>query len=180
MDCEPYSQTVNLVAVGKFKQVESTFDDFIVQDIFFNYTNAICWSTILIGYSVWFFRSDNMEKIEKICQKRALELFKLDPKEWGVNVHSLSGSIANLVAYTAITGPRGRIMGLDLYDGGHYSHGYHGNNDESNAASIMSLFFDTYSYKLNPTTGYIDYDELHRTAKVVKPKLIVAGTYHFW
>ncbi|KAJ8319195.1 hypothetical protein KUTeg_004286 [Tegillarca granosa] len=93
-------------------------------------------------------RSDNMDKIEKICQKRALELFKLDPEEWGVNVHSLSGSIANLVAYTAIAGPHGKIMGLDLFDGGHYSHGFHGSIDDTMATSIKlhysgDLFINT-------------------------------------
>ena len=61
--------------------------------------------------------------MERLCQKRALEVFGLDPEKWGVNVQTLSGSPANFAVYTAIVEPNGRIMGLDLPDGGHLSHG---------------------------------------------------------
>lgn len=59
-----------------------------------------------------------VDKLELLCQKRALEAFDLNPKEWGVNVQPYSGSPANFGAYTAVMQPHDRIMGLDLPDGG--------------------------------------------------------------
>jgi glycine hydroxymethyltransferase len=59
-----------------------------------------------------------IDKIELLCQKRALEAFKLNSSEWGVNVQPYSGSPANFAAYSAILKPHDRIMGLDLPHGG--------------------------------------------------------------
>ena len=64
-----------------------------------------------------------IDKIEVICQTRALKCFGLDPNEWGVNVQSYSGSVANLSAYGGILTPGDRLMGLDLPSGGHLTHG---------------------------------------------------------
>ena len=65
-----------------------------------------------------------IDQVELLCQQRALEAFRLDPEEWGVNVQSLSGSPANFQVYTALLKPHDRIMGLDLPHGGHLSHGF--------------------------------------------------------
>ncbi|KAK9515560.1 hypothetical protein VZT92_026196 [Zoarces viviparus] len=59
-----------------------------------------------------------VDKIELLCQKRALFAFGLDPSLWGVNVQPYSGSPANFAAYTSVLQPHDRIMGLDLPDGG--------------------------------------------------------------
>ena len=55
---------------------------------------------------------------------RALQTYKLDASEWGVNVQPYSGSPANFAVYTALLKPHDRIMGLDLPSGGHLTHGY--------------------------------------------------------
>ncbi|XP_071131956.1 serine hydroxymethyltransferase, cytosolic-like [Mytilus edulis] len=113
-----------------------------------------------------------IDEMERLCQRRALEAYKLDPAKWGVNVQPLSGSPANFAVYTALVGPHGRIMGLDLPDGGHLSHGF---MTPTKKISATSVYFESMPYKVNPETGLIDYDELHRNAKLFLPKMIVAG-----
>jgi glycine hydroxymethyltransferase len=56
--------------------------------------------------------NEYIDEIEILCQKRALEAYRLDPAEWGVNVQPYSGSPANLAVYTAVVEPHGRIMGI--------------------------------------------------------------------
>ena len=68
--------------------------------------------------------NEHIDRIELLCQKRALEAFHLDSDKWGVNVQCLSGSPANLQVYQALMPVHGRLMGLDLPHGGHLSHGY--------------------------------------------------------
>ncbi|KAL4120781.1 hypothetical protein QTP88_013407 [Uroleucon formosanum] len=114
-----------------------------------------------------------IDQIEVLCQKRCLETFSLDPNLWGVNVQPYSGSPANVEAYTAlIGGSKGRIMGLDLPDGGHISHGLMAQKKRLSAASI---FFETLPYHVNMETGLIDYEELEKSAKNFKPDIIIAG-----
>lgn len=66
-----------------------------------------------------------IDKVEYLCQARALAAFGLKDKEWGVNVQPYSGSPANFAVYTALLPPHARMMGLDLPSGGHLTHGYY-------------------------------------------------------
>ncbi|XVE95149.1 hypothetical protein REPUB_Repub02eG0071500 [Reevesia pubescens] len=116
--------------------------------------------------------NEYIDMAESLCQKRALEAFGLDPAKWGVNVQSLSGSPANFQVYTALLKPHERIMALDLPHGGHLSHGY---QTDTKKISAVSIFFETMPYRLNESTGYIDYDQLEKSAVLFRPKLIVAG-----
>lgn len=113
-----------------------------------------------------------IDQVESLCQQRALKAFGLKPEEWGVNVQPYSGSPANFAVYTALVEPHGRIMGLDLPDGGHLTHGFY---TATKKVSATSIFFESMPYKINLQTELIDYDKLQETAKLFKPRLIVAG-----
>lgn len=86
---------------------------------------------------------------------------------------ALSGSPANLYAYSALLNTHDRLMGLDLPHGGHLSHGYQIPNKK---ISHISKYFETFPYRLNEKTGLIDYEKLEEAALLYRPKIIVAGT----
>eukprot|EP01029_Cantina_marsupialis_P015060 TRINITY_DN32_c0_g2_i1.p1 TRINITY_DN32_c0_g2~~TRINITY_DN32_c0_g2_i1.p1 ORF type:complete len:489 (+),score=176.56 TRINITY_DN32_c0_g2_i1:99-1565(+) len=113
-----------------------------------------------------------IDMAENLCIDRALTAFRLNSEEWGVNVQTLSGSPANFQAYTAVLQPHDRILSLDLPHGGHLSHGF---QTPKAKVSKVSLFFESMPYRLNEETGFIDYDEVERSAELFRPKLIVAG-----
>jgi len=113
-----------------------------------------------------------IDKLETICIERALTAFKLDPERWSVNVQSYSGSTANFSAFTAMLAPGDRVMGLNLPDGGHLSHGYY---TPSRAINVSSMYFTSMPYGVDKTTGLIDYDDMEKTALRFRPKMIVVG-----
>ncbi|KAL2109687.1 hypothetical protein VUR80DRAFT_2121 [Thermomyces stellatus] len=117
--------------------------------------------------------NEHIDEAESLCQQRALQAFDLSADRWGVNVQPLSGSPANLYAYSAILQPHDRIMGLDLPHGGHLSHGY---QLPTKKISMVSKYFETFPYRLDEATGLIDYDKLRDNALLYRPKIIIAGT----
>merc|ERR1719273_2400438 len=116
--------------------------------------------------------NEYVDQLERLAQTRALALYNLDPEKWGVNVQPYSGSPANMAVLTAVAEPHGRIVGLDLPDGGHLTHGFYTSTKKISASSI---FFESLPYKVNPETGLIDYDELEKNATLFKPRMIIAG-----
>lgn len=110
-----------------------------------------------------------VDEVETLCQKRALKTFGLSDKTWSVNVQPLSGSPANLAVYLALVphDGKGKIMGMNLSDGGHLTHGH--------KVSSTGKFFKQISYGVDAKTERLDYEKLKKLAKKEKPHLIVAG-----
>mmetsp|Transcript_26307 Transcript_26307/g.44390 ORF Transcript_26307/g.44390 Transcript_26307/m.44390 type:complete len:306 (+) Transcript_26307:149-1066(+) len=115
--------------------------------------------------------NEHIDEAERLCQQRALDAFSLSPDEWGVNVQTLSGSPANFQAYSAVLEPHDRILAMDLPSGGHLSHGY---QTDKKKISAVSVFYESFPYQLN-AEGRIDYDQMEASAKLFRPKMIIAG-----
>lgn len=105
---------------------------------------------------------ENVDKIELLAQERASELFNVKY----VNVQPYSGSVANAAVFMSLLNPDDKVLGLSLASGGHLSHGY--------KISFSGTFYDSYTYELN-AEGKLDYDEIEKIAKKVKPKMIICG-----
>ncbi|KAJ3255274.1 hypothetical protein HDU77_003746 [Chytriomyces hyalinus] len=113
-----------------------------------------------------------IDQAETLCQRRALDLFNLDPAKWGVNVQALSGAPANLYVYNALMKPHERLMGLDLPHGGHLSHGF---QTDTKKISAVSIYFESMPYRVREDTGVIDFEMLKKTAALYRPKVLIAG-----
>lgn len=103
-----------------------------------------------------------VDEIEQLAIDRACELFGAK----FANVQPHSGAQANTAVYFALLNPGDKVMGMDLSQGGHLTHG--------SPVNLSGKYYDFVSYGVN-CDGYIDYDLLAEKAAEVKPKLIVAG-----
>uniref|UniRef100_A0A2N9G7M0 Serine hydroxymethyltransferase n=1 Tax=Fagus sylvatica TaxID=28930 RepID=A0A2N9G7M0_FAGSY len=117
--------------------------------------------------------NQHIDQIELLCHDRALAAFHLDPEKWGVNVQPYSCTSANFAVFTGLLLPNDRVMGLDSPSGGHLSHGYY--TPSGKKVSATSIFFENLPYKVNPHTGYIDYDKLEEKVLDFRPKILICG-----
>jgi glycine hydroxymethyltransferase len=115
----------------------------------------------------------NMDQIESLCRKRALETFNLDSDMWHANVQAVTGSVANLAVYNSILSPGDRILSMYLPHGGHLSHGWKLGPDRP--ISFTSKVYDIDYYYVNKEREVFDYDEIKRKAQKFKPNLIISG-----
>ena len=104
-----------------------------------------------------------VDQIETIAIERLKKLFNVNY----ANVQPHSGSQANMAAIRSVCNHNDVILGMSLDAGGHLTHGY--------KLSFSGTDYIAYSYGVNSETGLIDYDEVLRIAREVKPKLIIGG-----
>ncbi|MDR1637676.1 MAG: glycine hydroxymethyltransferase, partial [Treponema sp.] len=93
-----------------------------------------------------------LEKYQAANGGREINLYKLSGAQW----KELKAELGNQ-----------RLLGLDYYSGGHLTHGYRYN--------VSARMFDVYSYSVSKETGLLDYDEIEKQAKEVKPLILLAG-----
>lgn len=104
-----------------------------------------------------------VDKVETLAIERAKKLFGAEH----ANVQAHSGANANTAVYFAFLQPGDTIMGMNLSQGGHLSHG--------SPVNISGKYYNVVPYGVTHETERIDYDEFARIAKEAQPKLIVAG-----
>ena len=106
---------------------------------------------------------EHVDVVEDIARDRAKELFGAEH----ANVQPHSGSQANQAVYLTFLSPGDTVLGLDLAHGGHLTHGMRLNQS--------GILFDFHSYGVTEDTHRIDFDQVDRLAKELRPKMIVAG-----
>ena len=104
-----------------------------------------------------------VDVVEDIARKRACELFGADH----ANVQPHSGAQANMTVYFAMLELGDTVMGMNLSEGGHLTHG--------SPVNMSGKYFNFVSYGVDPVTHRIDYDKVLELAKECKPKMIVCG-----
>ena len=102
-----------------------------------------------------------------IFENKAIEYVTKLFKVKYANVQPHSGSSANMAVYRALLNHKDKVLGMNLSDGGHLTHGY--------KLNFSGIDYDIVSYGLNPQTERLDYDEIERIALKEKPKMIIAG-----
>ena len=104
-----------------------------------------------------------VDVVEEIARERAKKLFGCN----FANVQPHSGANANLATFFALVNPGDTVMGMNLQQGGHLSHG--------SPVNISGKYFNIVPYGVSDETETIDYDEMRKIALECKPKLIVVG-----
>jgi glycine hydroxymethyltransferase len=111
----------------------------------------------------WYGGCENVDVVEQLAIDRAKEIFGAEH----VNVQPHSGSQANMAVYFSVLKPGDRIFTMDLAHGGHLTHGH--------PANFSGRFFEVTHYGVSSNDECLDYAELEKTARVLKPALIVVG-----
>ena len=100
---------------------------------------------------------------ERLAIKRVKALFNCDY----ANVQPHAGAQANAAVFLALVNPGDTVMGMNLAQGGHLTHG--------NPANFSGRHYNIVPYGLDPQTGFLDYDEMERIALQTRPKMLIGG-----
>jgi len=106
---------------------------------------------------------EHVDEAESLAIERAKALFHAEY----ANVQPHSGASANLAAYFSLLEPGDTVLGMDLSNGGHLTHG--------SPANMSGKYFNFVPYRVHPQTERLDFDQIRELALKHRPKLIVAG-----
>ena len=106
---------------------------------------------------------EHVDVVEQLAIDRACKLFGAEY----ANVQPHSGAQANMAVFFALLTPGDTVMGMNLTDGGHLTHG--------SPVNMSGKYFNIVPYGVSEKTEALDYDEVQKIAEECKPKLIVAG-----
>jgi glycine hydroxymethyltransferase len=106
---------------------------------------------------------EHVDVVERLAIERVRKLFGVEH----ANVQPHSGSQANMAVYLSFLKPEDTILGMDLYHGGHLTHG--------SPVSFSGMLFKAVSYGVDPDRHLIDFNEVNDLARKHRPKMIIAG-----
>ncbi len=106
---------------------------------------------------------ENVDVAERLALERVKRLFDCDY----ANVQPHAGAQANAAVFLALTRPGDTVMGMNLAQGGHLTHG--------NPSNFSGRHYRIVPYGLDPATGLIDYDEMERIALETRPRMLIGG-----
>ncbi|MBO4264404.1 MAG: serine hydroxymethyltransferase [Bacteroidales bacterium] len=126
---------------------------------------SVCTNKYAEGYpgKRYYGGCEVVDQIEQLAIDRLKQIYGAS---WA-NVQPHSGAQANMAVTMAVLQPGDTLMGLDLSQGGHLTHG--------SPVNASGLLYHAVPYGLNPETGRIDYDEMERLALACRPKLLIGG-----
>ncbi len=152
-ECKRQEENIELIASENF-----------VSDAVLEAVGSILTNKYAEGYpeARYYGGCENIDEIEKLAIDRAKKLFGAEH----VNVQPHSGSQANMAVYMAVLAPGDTVLGMDLSNGGHLTHG--------SKVNFSGKLYNFVSYGVD-NNGYIDYDDVLAKAMEYRPKLIVAG-----
>lgn len=104
-----------------------------------------------------------VDRVEDIAIRRVCQLFAAK----FANVQPHSGAQANAAVYLALLNSGDKVLGLDLSHGGHLTHG--------SKVNFSGLLYESHFYGIDPETEIINYDQVLKIAREIKPKMIIAG-----
>src|SRR5574344_1372202 len=175
MELETIRQTDSEIAelIEKELERQQTTIELIASENFTSKAVMAACGTVLTNkyaegkpYKRFYNGCENIDKIEELAQQRAQNLFKVEH----VNVQPHSGAQANMAVFLYALKAGDRVLGMDLSNGGHLSHG--------SPVNFSGIYFDVKSYGVDEN-GCIDYDDVRQKALEHKPKMIICGASNY-
>ena len=162
------TQIFNLISKEKERQmqgIELIASENFVSDQVMEAMGSVLTNKYAEGYpgARYYGGCQIVDQVEQLAIDRLCKLYGAKY----ANVQPHSGAQANMAVFMTVLKPGDTFMGLDLAHGGHLSHG--------SPVNSSGIFYKAVGYKLNETTGTIDYAQMEKLAIAHKPKLIVGG-----